>query len=235
MINIEKKELLDSHVLDTKNIESGTQIEFQCVELFQDTIQFNRAPDELSKKILEEYNKSNKEDARYGLAGDLSEEYYFPESNIIEDIRQFFIEDLSNRFGLPIKYISFNDKILETDKRFEHIWVNEMKPNEYNPLHNHNGVLSFVWYLDVPEEIRKECNNQESNTRSRGLIQFISGLSNDQIRINPRTNDVLIFNSLQRHEVYPFYSNNKRISMAGNITKIIFENGLTIEEKTNDT
>lgn len=233
MINIERKERLDSQVLDTKDIPSGTQIEFNSVELFKDTIQFNRVPDELTKKILEEYNKSNKEDAREGLAGDLSEEYFLTIN--IEDIRQFFIEDLSNRFGLPIKYISFAEKIPETGEEQEQIWVNEMKTNEHNPLHTHTGILSFVWYLDVPEEIRKECYDQESNSRSRGLIQFVSMLSEDHLLINPRTNDVLIFNSLQKHQVYPFYSNNKRVSMAGNIYKIIFENGLTIEEKRNDT
>jgi len=240
MIDNEKKELLNSEVLDTKDIASGTAFEFECVELFKDTIQFNRAPDELSKKILKEYNSYNsneKEDARHGLAGDLSEEYYFPKINTVEDIRNFFIEDLSNRFGLPIKYISFAEKVPGTEKYFEleQLWVNEMKANEHNPLHKHTGVLSFVWYLDIPEEIREECYDQKSNSRSRGLIQFLSMTSNDQIRLNPRTNDVFIFNSLQRHEVYPFYSNNKRISMAGNITKIIFENGLTIEEKRNDT
>ena len=97
-------------------------------------------------------------------------------------------------------------------------WVNFQKKYEYNPVHDHSGIFSFVWYLDIPEEIRQEHKNSKGNTLSRGCIEFSSIFkAASRMRLNPQTNDLLIFASQHEHQVYPFYSDNTRISLAGNI------------------
>ena len=46
------------------------------------------------------------------------------------------------------------DKIREYELRLNSIWVNEMKANEYNPVHIHRGMLftglSSVMILSLP-------------------------------------------------------------------------------------
>ena len=98
-----------------------------------------------------------------------------------------------------------------TDARcfLQDMWVNIQEKNEFNPLHDHNGKFSFVWYLDVPEAIR--------NSDIRGKIQFTSCLSNNMLTMNPKTNDLFIFANSHSHQVYPFNLNVTRISISGNI------------------
>ena len=38
-------------------------------------------------------------------------------------------------------------------------WINYMRQHEFNPLHVHDGTLSVVAFIDVPEEIDKEESN----------------------------------------------------------------------------
>lgn len=45
------------------------------------------------------------------------------------------------------------------EKRPEYVisalWVNYQKQHEFNPPHDHDGKLSFVAYLQIPEELKK--------------------------------------------------------------------------------
>jgi hypothetical protein len=98
------------------------------------------------------------------------------------------------------------------------LWINYQKPYEFNPPHCHDGVLSFVMYASIPEEIRSEYLDSHSpHAKMRGLIQFSSERTNEVFNFNPQTNDIFIFESTHKHEVFPFYSDNTRVSVAGNI------------------
>jgi len=100
------------------------------------------------------------------------------------------------------------------------LWINFQKPCEFNPLHSHDADYSFIWYLDIPEIIRKEHLSGLGNARCRGLVEFLNKISGIATLINPKSRDLLIFNALKKHCVYPFYSDAVRISMAGNIREI---------------
>ena len=56
------------------------------------------------------------------------------------------------------------------------LWVNYQKQHDFNPLHNHRGNLSFVSYLNVPEELKteKERYNMIGNGPIPGSIMFSS-------------------------------------------------------------
>jgi len=92
-----------------------------------------------------------------------------------------------------------------------------MKPNEHNPIHSHGGMFSFVMYVDIDDKIRNDHKNEKGNSPSRGVIQFLSGITSESVVINPKVGDILIFNSSHRHVVYPFKADCKRISIAGNV------------------
>ena len=57
------------------------------------------------------------------------------------------------------------------------LWINYQQMNEYNPPHNHRGDLSFVIYLQVPEEIANEYREtkHEHNNPGPGMICFDLG------------------------------------------------------------
>lgn len=99
-------------------------------------------------------------------------------------------------------------------------WVNYQKANEVNPTHNHSGQLSLVWYLNIPQVIREEHLHQESNGACRGLIQFLSSFTSEELLFNPKTSDMFIFDSSHRHQVYPFRSDVERVSFSCNIENI---------------
>ena len=225
MMNKENKERLDNIVLIPELWEDDDGFgfyQFAYFTDFDDKVYHAKAEDSFSKSILKNWDDIRKRETPYlkNLAGDLSEEYNNPNPSH-DEIKEFMCEHLSNIFMRKVVDISFYHKELGSNS----LWVNYQKKNEHNPSHNHSGLYSFVWYLDIPEEIRNECYEQESNSRSRGLIQFFSSRTDDLMALNPKTNDFFIFNASQIHQVYPFYSDNTRVSMAGNIHLIVFEDG----------
>ena len=108
------------------------------------------------------------------------------------------------------------------------LWINYQGPKEYNPPHTHGGDLSFVIYVDIPQEIldENETYQKETGKIGPGIIVFDSGDSvygnflsffNNTINFTPKTGMILIFPAYLTHHVYAFDSDVKRVSVSGNI------------------
>jgi hypothetical protein len=108
----------------------------------------------------------------------------------------------------------------------ENCWVNFQKKYEFNPVHYHEGVLSFVIWIDIPfnqqiEDFYAPGNNSNVPcsghfnfyyTNSMGEIYPYSIISDDT-----KQNTLLLFPAALRHSVYPFYSSDEyRVSISGN-------------------
>ena len=108
--------------------------------------------------------------------------------------------------------------------------VNYMKKNEYNPPHDHGDDLSFVIFLDVPEELQKEQKDFIGNSGGPGSLGFLYGEGNRQAItyqcVKPKNRDMFIFPAWIKHWVAPFYSDVTRISVSGNITNSVDLNQL---------
>lgn len=104
------------------------------------------------------------------------------------------------------------------------LWVNFMKAGDYNPPHIHGGDFSFVVYLDVPEQLKKENEEYEGTSAGPGSITFDYGTeSRPKWATNahhhfPEPGDIIIFPALTSHSVSPFRSDVTRISVSGNLT-----------------
>jgi hypothetical protein len=101
------------------------------------------------------------------------------------------------------------------------MWINRQHQHETNPEHKHDGDLSFVIYLQVPEELRQENNSYHGQGPGPGTIQFRYGEYLDWV-INvqtffPQVGQMFIFPAELSHSVTPFRSNVERISISGNI------------------
>ena len=83
------------------------------------------------------------------------------------------------------------------------VWMNDMKPGEYNPCHTHNGCEGFAsnMYLKVPEFINDVV---EPHKFRDGRITFIGADATTCEDFIPEVGDFYIFKADHMHCVYPF-------------------------------
>jgi hypothetical protein len=106
-------------------------------------------------------------------------------------------------------------------------WVNYQKKYEFNPVHNHTGVFSFVIWLKIPSSHKKECELpfikhailKHPNTFQMLFVNSLGDISQLNYDLEPEDEGkMLFFSSKYHHCVYPFYlSDEERISVSGNI------------------
>lgn len=97
------------------------------------------------------------------------------------------------------------------------LWINYMKQNDFNPLHDHIGNLSFIIYLNDVDELRTEKDrfNMTNNGPIPGSLMFCH---NDERKyFFPAKGNMFIFPSNVLHLVVPYKSDVDRISVSGNI------------------
>ena len=107
------------------------------------------------------------------------------------------------------------------------LWINYQRGFEYIPPHNHDGDLSFIIYLQVPDEIKKENEELRRIQNTIGLQSFPGHISFDYgvqlpfskncFRHFPVVGDLFIFPSWLDHHVYSFKADAERISVSGNV------------------
>lgn len=107
------------------------------------------------------------------------------------------------------------------------LWVNFMKKHEFNPVHTHDGVFSFVIFVKVPFLFKDQAEispGKESNVNGVGALEFIHmGLDNDIHSIIKHVDKTYegtgyIFPANLCHTVYPFYEiEDERITVSGNL------------------
>tara|TARA_R110000824_G_scaffold53973_2_gene148949 strand:+ start:1096 stop:1740 length:645 start_codon:yes stop_codon:yes gene_type:complete len=107
------------------------------------------------------------------------------------------------------------------------MWVNYQQKYQFNPIHEHSGVFSFVIFWKIPSSLEEESNIpfvKHSNSPSASCFEFVYCNTVGRLRTKrfplSSTNEVtmLFFPSTLMHQVYPFYTSDKdRISIAGNV------------------
>lgn len=173
------------------------------------------------KKIRSNFSKHQK--FNHNLVGQIKEEYQIKES--LESLSKLimpFVSEYEKKYNF-IESVFFIDNFPKTFE-LDNVWVNFQKKYEFNPLHYHTGILSFVIWINVPYLREDENANNLASIHTKGSFHFvfsnILGINNMyEIPISKEYENVMIlFPSNLVHEVYPFYtSNDYRISLSGNI------------------
>lgn len=119
------------------------------------------------------------------------------------------------------KYFDISNLILDS------FWVNYQKQYEFNPLHQHTGLFSFVIWKKMPVEWVDQIDLPHckfSNSPSPGDFNFVYTdiLGNIDLYRYPISkkleNVMLFFPSILKHQVNPFYDcQEDRISISGNL------------------
>ena len=159
----------------------------------------------------------NKESYNNQLAGEIENEWGIPTSIVELDSFKNYIDDLSLRYltSFASQCHYEKDKIPPHLARFAQslqkavltsAWFNDQKDDEYNPIHNHTGILSGVLYLKIPEYLPSRKNKDMD-----GTITFVENaadtdiiMTNSTLTISPKVGDIFLFPALLKHQVYPF-------------------------------
>ena len=168
---------------------------------------------------LYETQKNNKD-----LAGNIKREYLLTESKqYMEQLLMPLVDAYDRDFGYMKEFSVLTNNVPIV---LDECWVNFQKKYEFNPIHNHSGLYSFVIWTNVPydmEEERKLSPGVESNLNSAGMFSFLfNGTTGKIMPYNisidkSMENNIVLFPSNFYHMVYPFFSSDGyRISVSGN-------------------
>lgn len=188
-------------------------------------------PDNIIKDIwtLIEEAKEKPIDMRKDLAGNIKSSIQLNlkspiTNNFIKEVLIKFIEKHIDSYGTPYR--------LQMEKgqgfNMNRMWVNFQRQTEFNPIHDHGGIFSFVIWLKIPtsfEEQKKLPIAVESNSNmSISNFQLIYTDLLGTIRTFAYNMEkeaegyMVLFPAGLNHQVYPFYDNDEeRISISGNV------------------
>ena len=119
-------------------------------------------------------------------------------------------------------YLEFNH-IGDYKTHLNSIWINEMKSNEYNPIHVHQGNLftglSSVMVLKLPNTYGVEYSAEHAP--QNGKLQILGAANGQFAKIDyeppMKLRDFYVFPYDMRHCVYPFNGTNEtRRTLAAN-------------------
>jgi hypothetical protein len=192
--------------------------------------------DKVPQNVLEELgqqinrvksNFSKGERFNHQLIGEIEHEYLIhPQPQTKQ-----YIRNLSQQFENEFQYMFKNYNPIPPLK-VDELWVNFQKKHEYNPIHNHNGVYSFVIWYQIPFtfENEKKYSHKQNNTIDgckHGKFSFVipdlfskkGNIITVELDIDQsKEGYIAIFPSTLHHTVNPFYSSDEyRITIAGNV------------------
>ena len=173
--------------------------------------------------------KENSKSHKTHLAGNLSS------SLVLNDTDNWFF----NNTCIPVigKYkeifkestASNSQSIFKNDIPYglDRLWVNFQKQHEFNPLHNHSGVFSFVIFMKIPYDWREQHEIpfvKKSNSPCAGNFVFLytdimGKISSYAYNLDSSFEGRMLFFPAEiSHQVYPFYNcEEERITISGNI------------------
>ena len=184
--------------------------------------------------------KKKKINMKNNLAGHISHSYKLedPQNLIIEKVVNVAFNQVDN----PRMFNFINGELRSINRKvaihptsemkpcLHDLWVNFQKKYEFQPIHNHSSLMSFVIWMDIPYDWKDEAKLPFAKMRaagppsvgnfafvfSKGNCRNVSGYT---ISMSPEMNGYCcFFPSDLCHQVYPFYTSDKeRISISGNI------------------
>ena len=186
----------------------------QTVLKYQVPLEVFVALNDIYEKRKKELPKANKQ-----LVGKIEDEVslFFdgPPNNKINS-HNFLPQDILQWFDSIFNHYLVWNKIGDNNRHINSVWVNEMKANEYNPIHIHQGQLftglSSVMIMKLPTNTGIEYSAPEKPMNGR--LQII-GAANGQFAktdYSPdmKIGDFYVFPYDMRHCVYPYNSTKEK-------------------------
>jgi hypothetical protein len=106
-------------------------------------------------------------------------------------------------------------------------WVNFQQKYEYQPMHDHSGIYSFIIFYNIPfmlDEEDKVAPGRNANDRVSGRVNFHYSTYNGKISTMTLPVEkgwekkIIVFPAELMHSVAPFFSSDDyRITVSGNL------------------
>mgnify|MGYP001184285674 CR=1 FL=1 len=152
------------------------------------------------------------------LAGNISK------SEAIKDKDNWFFETVLKKLISRV----CSDEDFEMDR----FWVNYQKQHEFNPLHNHSGIFSFVVFMKIPTDWKEQHSLPfigHANTPCASDFAFVWSKEDTNkifkctFPLSPKDEGrMLFFPAWLEHTVHPFYgTEEERVTISGNIRSMI--------------
>ena len=175
----------------------------------------------------------NREKKNYEhLAGNLYGSYSLKKNNnfynlIIHPLVKHWIKIYGDSiFSNQIKILPWASSNMQT--YLNDWWVNFQHEGDYNPIHDHGGIFSFVIWMKIPTDWKNQkklprSTNSTSNTVSNFqflYIDYFGKIKTYTYYMSPKMEGTMLFFPANlKHIVYPFYNcKQERISISGNIS-----------------
>ncbi len=189
-----------------------------------------------SKELIDEGRKLTlkEDDFNPKLAGNLKygRSYHY-KNDYVEKVSpkmisyvEKFANGLYNQFGTNTEMVNNLTRIKKDKSTWEQgklalesLWINFSQKHDFNPPHTHTGVLSFVIFCKVPEEIfsvNADCNSAKSGHICFQYGEQISDLMGTEYPVKPYENLMFIFPAKLSHYVPAYWVDAERISVSGN-------------------
>ena len=177
---------------------------------------------EENRLLLLKEAQASKTDFESRLAGIINKQVAFRDSNLFEE----FFGKIFELYADALQKWTGDDSINFKQKyELDSLWANFQGPGDFNPPHDHDGSLSWVIYLDIPEVLKLENSKYKGRSAGPGGITFIYGdgprESVTHHSFVPEAGDMYIFPAWLKHWVFPFKSQCTRISVSGNVRDYI--------------
>lgn len=175
--------------------------------------------DEIIKElgVRETYN--------YTLAGHINHQYELTKCK--KHVEEFLIQHVYD-FDKETFYTKNLGFWKEAPKLYlDALWVNIQAKHEFNPVHDHSGLFSFVCWLKVPFNIQDElalypkpfhrCEAQTGHFCFHHLDEY-GQIVHERLPVDRSWEKMaIIFPAKANHSVNPFYTSDEyRISISGN-------------------
>ena len=171
-------------------------------------------------------NKKQLKNANAILAGHIKDEYHIKVTN---DYSNYICNCIGNN-PIASNYLNKIDILNKDCLLFlEKSWINFQKKHEFNPLHDHQGVFSFIIFMQIPYKLKEELKVFPNTPNpATSCLSFVYTDTYGSVVEKLCSVDesylykMLIFPAKLKHMVYPFYTSDKeRITVSGNIKFLV--------------
>ena len=198
-----------------------SKVEYQVIN-FGPFLMKTKCPKHIQERLLIDGKKELKS-YNNNLAGHLKDQFVYNKDTMMWFYKETKMIWDAYRTG-HCNFHNIEQSKLELDAH--NIWINFMKPGDFNPLHTHSGDFSFVIFLETPKGLKKEQKEYEGSGSLPGSLMFEftqnarPKWATTGVSVIPEVGDMYIFPAMLRHWVCPFKSKGTRISVSGNLSKI---------------
>ena len=165
------------------------------------------------------------------LVGHINEEYFYKEWS--KEVERFIINKANLDF-FDFYHKSLNVLSSKKPMALNQMWVNFQKKYEFNPIHFHSGLFSFIVFLQIPYDLEEEDkvfpfvhHTGKATSRLSFLVthghSYLTGVRDIRINVDKSfEGKMLLFPASLQHLVYPFYtSEDYRITVSGNLNYMV--------------